>query len=714
MRSRFFEGRSARLTFAAALLGMAVVGGGLVDAQEERPEVRLVVEGGIDGWVDPQWPMKINARIETDILLVGELQVVQGQELARLAVEVPANGARTYQVVTAPPANRGAILLRVIPGGARDDEPAASAFFRPRVASNEILVGLVGLSRLEQVLGEVRSEVSGVPITPVEVEDPDTRLAEGQFHQLGYLVMDRPGPLPPATVSWLQGGGRLVTTSAALETMEVDATWWGSFPGVKSEIGWYGVDDGEVLALQTLTSLDSQLWATLLRPLPLLAGPQDEFFEGPASTLTRAALAVESKTPSYPWLPLVVVVYAVVVGPVNLWFLRRRRRLEWAWLTIPVLGLVGVAAFWIVGNSGVNRTFWSHGTVQVAGPDSQTRSGLVAATSRARTLQLSFNPGWDVFPENLDQFSGDFAQPTISGAGDYGYDLASLGWLSLNAFRRGEPVHIEVAYSEQGVEMTNGSSTPVIAWGVHAHPKIAMGGDLEPGATGFVDWERVLDAESWWAFGDAFWELQAIREQGNANQHWPAVVGDLGNMAQRSGMVDAPFYVFAIMDQPITDVEVDGRRQTVPGLKAVFFPVSAEQMGGAGWAFARPVWWDAAARDLGFDGDPVFAEQWILSYRLPAGLSIPARLVLGGLDPGFGGFRRAAPEPRAGEEGSGEGQGWEVWDWGASVFVPFDVDRDLDPARFVAPSGEALIKVSGAGLEISGPLAGVMMWGEIP
>lgn len=713
MRSRFFRGRRAHLTFASVLVGLALIAAGVVAAQEERPEVRLVVEGGIDGWADPQWPMVLTVRIETDILLVGELLVVQGRELARVEVEVPANGARSYDVVTAPPDDQRAILLRVIPDGAADNDPVASAFFRPRVAANEILVGLVGLSRLEQVLGEARSAVSGVPITPIEVDNPEARLAEGQFHQLGYLVMDRPGSLPAATVSWLEGGGRLITTSAALETMGVEAVSWGNFPGAGTEIDWFGVGEGEVLALDSLSGLDTQLWARLLRPLPLPgARQQDDFMGGPASSLTRAALAVETETPSYPWLPVVVVVYAVVVGPLNLWVLRRRRRLEWAWFTIPVLGLLGVAVFWTVGTGGVNRTFWSHGTVQVAGPDSQTRSGLVAATSRARTLELSFNPDWDVFAQNLDELSGDAVQPTISGAGVYEYDLPSLGWLSVNAFSRGEPVETQVTYSEEGVEMINASSTPVVAWGVHAYPKVALGGSLEPGGAGFLSWERVLDAESWWAVGDALWELEAMRETGDI-QHWPGVIGDLGHVAEESGMVDVPFFVFAVIEDSIADVEVDGRGQQVSGLKVVLHPVPADRMGGAGWAFARMVWWDAAARDLDFDGNPAFAEQWILSYRLPTRLSTPPRLVLGGLDPDFWGIRDVPPG-MDGEEMSEKGQGWEAWDWNISEFVPVVPDRELDAARFAAPSGEVLLRVSGAGLAIPGPLAAVIMWGDLP
>ena len=704
------QGRTAQLTLVLVLGGIVLTPVGLAVGQEETPEVRLTVDGGIDGWVDPRWPMRIHAQIETDILLVGELLVVQGQELARLEVEVPANGARTYEVVTAPPADQGAILLRVIPQGAGDNEPVASAFFRPRVARNEILVGVIGPSRLEQVLGEVRSAVSGSPITPVSVPGPDERLEEGDLHQLSYLVLDRPRPLPPATVSWLKGGGRLVTTAASLQTMGLDASTWGRFPGVEAQVDWYGVGAGEILALDSLSGQGTRLWASLLRPLPSTIDRQLGFMDRPIS-LTQTALAVESDTPGYPWLPVVVVVYAVVVGPVNLWILRRRRKTEWAWFTIPAAGLLGVVAFWIVGAGGVNQTFWSHGTVQVVGPSAEARSAVVAATSRARTLEISFDRGWDAFPENPEWISGGSAQPTITEAGVYQYDLPSLGWLSVNAFRREAPVELGVSYSERGIDLTNSSSNPVVAWGVHAHPKIAMGGELQPGASGFLSWDRLRDSDSWWAFGDAFWELNDMGET-DFNQNWPAVIGDLARMAQGSGMVDTPSFVFAITEDPITHVEAGGQRQTVPGVKLILFPIAAEQMGDRGWAFGRPVWVDDAIREVGLEGDPVFAEQWILSYRLPSGLAEPPRLVLGGLDPEFAGFGRPPPDLDELEE-SGEGTGWEAWDWGTMEFVPVDPGRPIDPERFVAPSGEVLVKVSTARIEMPAPLAGVMMWGGL-
>ena len=690
---------------------MALVAGGSVSAQEERPEVRMVVEGGIDGWVDPRWPMALTARIESDLLVVGELMVVYGAEVSRMAVEIPADGARTFDVVVAPPTGRGAVLLRLVPDGAEDDQPVASALFRPRVAGDEILVGVAGLSVLEQTLGEVRSAVSGEPITPVAVDVAPDRLEEGELAPLSYLVLDRPGPLPAAVASWVGRGGRLITTPAALEAMGLDTVGWGRFPGVDDPVGWYGAGEGEVLALDSPAGLDARSWARVLRPPPR---PQSgrEFFGEETAVLTRTALAAERETPGYVWLPLAVLGYAVVVGPVNLWILRRGRRLEWAWFTIPALGLVGVAAFWIVGAGGVDRVVWSHGTVQVAGPVPQARSAVVAAASRARTLEISFDPGWDVFPEDSEMLTGDAARPTIARSGTHRYDLPPLGWLSVNAFRREEPVGIRVAFSDRGVEMFNASTDPVLVWGVHVHPKVAVGAALGAGARDFLGWKEVLDADSQWGLGEALWGSGALTQSEGSIQELPSIIQSLEELALSEGMVDGRSLAFAVVEAPIGGVVVDGRGQAVPGLKLILFPIPVNPMGDAGWAFARPVWVDEAVRDVGEMGDPVLAERWIISYRTPPGPAAPPRLVVGGFDPDFN--RPPVRRDPGGEAGTGDRPGWEAWDWIASEFVPVQVGRDLDRARLVAPSGEVLFRVSTALLGTSPLVEGVMMWGGLP
>ena len=133
---------------------------------------------------------------------------MQGQELARLEVEVPAGGARAYEVVVAPPVDQRVVLLRVIPdGGAMRRRRSPRLSSGPRVAAKEILVGLVGLPRLEQVLGEVRSAVSGEPITPVGMDAASERLERGGTPS-ALLSDERPTPTPAGGDGLLAAGGR--------------------------------------------------------------------------------------------------------------------------------------------------------------------------------------------------------------------------------------------------------------------------------------------------------------------------------------------------------------------------------------------------------------------------------------------------------------------------------------------------------------------------
>lgn len=715
MKSGLFEGRPVRVGVILVVLGMALLIAGNVAAQEDRPEVRMTVQGGINGWVDPYWPTRLQVRIEADVLLVGQLQVVQRQELARLEVEVPAGGVRTYEVVVEPPVELGAILFRVIPQGSDDEQPVATAFFRPRLADREILVGVVGVSGLEEVLGETRSAMSDDPIVPLGIDTLSDRLETGEFHQLSYLVLGQPRPLPAATVSWLRAGGRLITTASALDAMELHAQPWGSFPGVEAPVGWYGVGRGEVLALDHLAGHDPQVWATLIRPSHPWTSQQPRLADM-SSSLTQSALAVETDTPQYSWLPWVVIGYAVLIGPVNLWVLRRRRRLHWAWVTIPLAGLAGVVAFWLVGSAGVNQTFWSHGTVQVGGENSQARSAIVAATSRAQNLEVSFDPGWDVFAENLRDLARDTAQPTIAGTGVHQYELPALGWMSVNAFRREGPTGLAVEFSEESIRLTNNSASPVLVWGVHAFPKTELADPVDSGASGSVTWEAVLASDSYWSLGDAFWEPNTSQRLENWSFNWPSAVTSMVDTARSSQMIDVPTFAFAVVEGQLAGVQVEGRSAPVSGLTLVLFPIAPDQMGQKGWAHAGMIWRDGDfLTELG-DDDVAFGVRWLLSYRLPSGLSTPPRMVLRGLDPDFWGFD-AEPEPAFGEGGGADGPGWEAWDWNSARFVSVNINQPLDQ-KLVAASGEVILRVTSLGDEFSRFqerfAESVMMWGEQP
>ncbi|PYM11965.1 MAG: hypothetical protein DMD81_25415, partial [Candidatus Rokuibacteriota bacterium] len=60
----------------------------------------------------------------------------------------------------------------------------------------------------------------------------------------------------------------------------------------------------------------------------------------------RKRLATSLDFPSLGWLMGCLVVYIVVVGPLNFWALRRLGHVEWAWVTVPIIAVaVGVVLY---------------------------------------------------------------------------------------------------------------------------------------------------------------------------------------------------------------------------------------------------------------------------------------------------------------------------------------------------------------------------------
>jgi len=73
-------------------------------------------------------------------------------------------------------------------------------------------------------------------------------------------------------------------------------------------------------------------------PLPNLAGPEDEF---PEALRNLSLLTGRSaRPPNTVLMILMLVIYAVLVGPVNFLGLRKLGKLEWAWATTPALVFV--------------------------------------------------------------------------------------------------------------------------------------------------------------------------------------------------------------------------------------------------------------------------------------------------------------------------------------------------------------------------------------
>ncbi|MCR4406464.1 MAG: hypothetical protein NUW24_06015 [Anaerolineae bacterium] len=100
-------------------------------------------------------------------------------------------------------------------------------------------------------------------------------------------------------------------------------------------------------------NLSRAFWQSLLQPgaafpsyLPPDLSPQQTYSGQLGYALTNLP---SLDLPSLRWLALVLLAYIILVGPANYLVLRRWRRLEWAWVTIPLLTVAFSAGAFGVG-----------------------------------------------------------------------------------------------------------------------------------------------------------------------------------------------------------------------------------------------------------------------------------------------------------------------------------------------------------------------------
>ncbi|MFQ5856183.1 MAG: hypothetical protein ACE5LU_11120 [Anaerolineae bacterium] len=88
---------------------------------------------------------------------------------------------------------------------------------------------------------------------------------------------------------------------------------------------------------------EKAMWTTLLQPAgsPFIDGPPDisprRWADGQMINALTNLPSLD--LPSVRWVVLLLAIYILLVGPANYLILRRARRLEWAWITIPAMTL---------------------------------------------------------------------------------------------------------------------------------------------------------------------------------------------------------------------------------------------------------------------------------------------------------------------------------------------------------------------------------------
>lgn len=614
--------------------------------------VTMEATAGLGGYVSASEPLAVAVTVTAEVLFVGDIELASSGTVIRVPIEVPAGTTKTFDL-TAPPYTGEVVRVRLYAEGV--EKSVASATLQLRLPGEDLVVGVVDGDRdTIDLLEKLTTTIGDVPVDAVELDEIGTLLGP-----LEYLVADV-DQVSPELGRWIQEGGRLIseTRPGGLEPETVVTLEGGE---------WFKVGEGEVLVVSDLNRVD---WGSVLRPvayrgsLDPWATPQRALGQAAASSGSRNATQL-------PWLAGAMIGYAVLVGPVNMLVLRRFRRRELAWVTIPAISLIAVSGFWLAGRQRLDSTETLHASMMIATETGVRReSVVVAAAGRAGRHILGFGETDAIYPTAL-QFLGPETSH-VSGRIDGSeaiFDLPQLAYGAVYVTGEGSPLpSVRVEGTELVVD--NHTDLEIWSWGVGGLNLFPSSGNraLAPGNSAKVAIPRA-------AVGGGFFNIaDQVMEQGqmwNVPGAWETLYPLGEALSYRLPEEELYFFGF-VQDYPLR-VLLDGQARTANGPAVLVVPVRGASPG-RGAVVGRLV----SVGPNGFveGGGPgylyVNSDQMVMTFSVPE-LTENPRLRFGNE---FG-----PPPPVV-----------EAWDWGSSGYVTVEIGGEIDVSRFVSPIGEVVIR----------------------
>ena len=423
-------------------------------------------------------------------------------------------------------------------------------------------------------------------------------------------------------------------------------------------------------------------WSLILRDTPGgldILDSADMGFDG--GLVVAASSGQEAAVPALPWLLGGILLFVVLVGPVNLLVLRAVGKPEWSWVTIPLVSLLFLVGFWVVGKSQIIDYTANHATVVVddgrAGAVQDT--GLLVQVATAGEHVLALGDGWHALPTG----TGDGAA-MVEGVVDEGtvvFDLEDLGLGATRLRSEGDRVGLEatVAPTEDGLEVTVTNETPwtLGSWGAVVDGRGFGSRDpLGPGETASV---TVVAGRA------ALAEPAIVVAAMSTGEVDPELVRLLGGHLESTwpALADDASYVFGVTSDRMVEVEVDGRATDSPGTTLLVrrFELADADRLELGSVVPELLSVDGASSIERY-AEEIYvygADAIVLLYRVPGGV----------------------PDAAAVGSASGQFDLVEIWDWTGARWVPFEWERSIDPTRHLSAGGEMLLRASAEDTEQS-------------
>jgi hypothetical protein len=439
----------------------------LLSPAAQDSDLTLTARAGFDGLHEDSAaiPVVVSARNDGPPI-DGELRVLVGSSLAgdplvySAPLSLPTGSDKRVALVAYAPPFSDALTVQLVSG---DEVVAETQTNRlNRVGADELFYGVVspepgGLAFLETVPGD-RADAAVAFLTLDDL--PEVSPA---WNALDVLVLDdtdtsrlTAGQLA-ALRAWVEGGGQLVvtggpggpTTAAGVADLlpvtitgtesVADLPALAEFAGEALDApGPYVVTRGDLTAGEALIDQDGlpllarrplgrgavtflaldpkaaplagwaggeRLWDSIARnapiPPPWAAGIRDSF----ASTQAVATIP-GLRLPSVWQLVLFLFLYTLVIGPINFLILRRMKRRELAWVTIPALVLLFSAVTFFTGfrargnSATLNVMSVAFGSVEAGRLRTQSILGLYSPRRALYDVALPYDTSAFPFEQN--------------------------------------------------------------------------------------------------------------------------------------------------------------------------------------------------------------------------------------------------------------------------------------------------------------------------
>ena len=434
--------------------------------------------------------------------------------------------------------------------------------------------------------------------------------------------------------------------------------------------------------MPSVGDVDADQWSAILRDIPPIGLITDYSRQDATGQLLSAATSgQEASVPGLPWLLAGIIVFVLLIGPVNFLVLRALDRPEYAWVTVPALSIIFVFAFWFVGKGQIQDFTVTHASIVVErGGVAQGSATLVMQAADAGLHTLGVPAGWSVVPPSTS-FGIETGQSTlVDGAPSMVFDLDALGVGAADAQWRGSGMPLEIAVATAGeaiqITATNPTDSTFWAWGVVVDGRV-VGAEaaLESGGSAVLEILKTSGSSN--SFGPVINEAAVRRSVDRDRDDRRQVAVSLG--AAVEGIVPemryGGTYLYAFTGGSSPTVSVDGVTATPSGTTLFVKQLSLDDA-------ARYLRQRATTQLLGVEGQSSLEAYYgdiyaygatavYLRYDVPA-TKVPA---LVRISPGFTRLDIA-----------------EAYNWSTGGYDTIAWGTDFDPTRYVSATGELVVR----------------------